>query len=137
MRKELEKLFSRLEPPEPPAGLFGRVMSRIGEERRLSAARRRFAVFSFVFLAAGAALVPAFRMLQTGLSESGFTEFFSLVFSDSGAVFAYWRSFVFALLESLPAMSAAAFLGALFVFLQSLKFLARDTKVVFPALNNH
>ena len=46
MRKDYEKLFTHLETPEPPAGLFAKIMARIHEEERLLSIKRRF--FSFL-----------------------------------------------------------------------------------------
>lgn len=130
VRKNYEKLFTHLKPPEPPEGLLGRIMLRIRGDERRRARTWRFAFFTLIFLATAGAAVPAFQSLQTSLTESGSIQFASLLFSDFGAVTAYWQSFGLALLESLPAMSIAIFLAVIFGFLQSLKCIVRDIKVV-------
>jgi len=136
MHKDWEKLFNYLKTPEPAEGLFEKITQRIRKEQRLLIIKRRLALFSIGVVGSAAAFIPVFRMVQSGFTESGFTEFFSLIFSDLGPVTAHWQNFVLALLESLPVMSIAAFLGIIFIFIESLKFLTRDIKVVFKPLNS-
>ena len=131
MRKDYEKLFSRLEPLKPPEELFGKIMERIHRQERLAALRKRLIIFSIGLAGSLAAFVPALRLMQQSLAESGFAQFFSLIFSDFGIVLTYWQNFALTLLESLPALSIAVFLVTIFVFLESLKFLVRDTKAIF------
>lgn len=133
MYKDYEKLFARFAQPEPPENLFNKVMRRIRQEQRLSALKRRFAIFSFVMVCCIAAFIPTFKMAQTEFSESQFLQFLSLIFSDFGIVISQWQSFVLVLLESLPVVSIIALLSIIFTLLVSLKFLARDIKVVFAS----
>lgn len=135
MNKDYEKLFSQLETPEPAAGLFDKIIQRIRREQRLLVIKRRLVLFSVGTLGSVVAFIPVFRLVQSGLAESGFMEFFSLIFSDLGLVTAHWQNFVLALLESLPVMSVVMFLAVIFIFIESLKFLTRDIKVVFKPLN--
>lgn len=130
MRKNCEKLFSYLESPEPSADLFGKIMLRVKKERMISALKR-LAFYSGGLLFCAAAFIPAFGALKSGLFESGFVHFSALIFSDLNVALVYWRSFAFALLETLPAMSAAVILTLVFFFLALLKFLAGDLKYLF------
>jgi ABC-type phosphate/phosphonate transport system permease subunit len=118
---------------ELPEGIFDRIMARINTERRILTFKRRLAIFSIGFIGSGIAFIPAFKMVEAGFIESGFLQFFSLLFSDFRTVAAYWQSFIMSLLETLPAISLAIFLAVIFVFLASLRFLVRDIKFVFPA----
>ncbi|MDO8582162.1 MAG: hypothetical protein Q7S16_04800, partial [bacterium] len=77
------------------------------------------------------ALLPVFNMMRADMVQSGFAEFFSLLFSDIGMVAAYWQNFAFTLLESLPAVSIAAFLATVLVFLGSLRIITRDMKYIY------
>lgn len=124
-------VFINMARIEMPEGIFGRIMARIHTEQRILTFKRRLAIFSVGLIGSGIAFVPAFRMVRLSLIGSGFLQFFSLLFSDFGTVAAYWQSFVMSLLETLPAMSLAVFLAVVFVFLESLRFLARDIKFVF------
>lgn len=135
MRQDFEELFSHLNKPEPSPELFGRVMDRIhlAERRRI---RIRVTFFATMLMASIFVGVDSFRLIQTGLNESGFLAFWSLIFTDTGAMLTYWQNLGMSLLESLPVMSIALFLTATLVFLESLNLLARDIKSVFtPALN--
>ena len=120
-----EKLF------EPSDGLFDQIMSRIHEEQKIIMVKRRFAIFFVGLIGSIAAFMPAFKMMQTGFNESGFINFFSLLFTDIGMVMTYWRSFAMTLLGTLPLMSMATFLVIVFVFLESLKFLTQDMRIIF------
>lgn len=131
MDYEYETLFFHIKHPEPPAGLFEKIMRRIDAEQKLFSARRRIFIFSIGLVGSVIALVPTFQMARTALVESGFTQFFSLIFSDSGVIASYWRNFALTLLEVLPAGVIALFLVSVFVFLGSLKFLARDIEIIF------
>jgi len=134
IRKDYEKLFIRLEPLQAPEELFGKIMERIHRQERLAALRKRLIIFSIGLIASLAAFIPALRLMQQSLAESGFAQFFSLIFSDFGIVLTYWQNFALTLLESLPVLSVAAFLATIFIFLESLKFLVRDTKAIFATL---
>lgn len=111
---------------ELPEGILDRIMARLKAEQRLLTVKRRVAIFSIGLFGSGVAFIPAFKMAQLEISNSGFLQFFSLLFSDFGTVAAYWQSFTMSLLETIPAFSLAVFLAIAFVFLESLRFLARD-----------
>ncbi len=115
---------------ELPEGILDRIMARIKAEQRLLTVKRRLTIFSIGLIGSIAAFIPVFKMVQLEISNSGFLQFFSLLFSDFGTVAAYWQSFVLSLLETLPVMSVAALSAVVFVFLCSLRFLARDIKFI-------
>ncbi|HTK04069.1 MAG TPA: hypothetical protein VL500_00635 [Candidatus Eisenbacteria bacterium] len=128
MRKDVENLFSKLEPPPAPEGLAGKIMDRIGHEQRRTALVRRIAVFSVGLAASAAAFVPAFLSVRTSLAESGFGQYLSLLFSDGGTVMSAWQDFGFALMESLPAAGIAACLAALLFFTASFMLVTHDMR---------
>jgi hypothetical protein len=76
------------------------------------------------------AFFPAVKMLLSDFDQSGFLRFFSLIFSDFSTVATYWQSFTMVLLQTLPAISLALLLAILLVFLQSVKSLSRDVKII-------
>jgi hypothetical protein len=118
-------------PPEPPAGLFHRIIARIKEEHRLMSIRRRIFVFSSLSIISIVALIPTFNWTHQSFSETGFFQFLSLIFTDTSVVLAYWKSFVMTLTESFPIISATVFLAVFAIFLTFLKSLAKNIKVVF------
>ncbi|MFA5076107.1 MAG: hypothetical protein WC480_01680 [Patescibacteria group bacterium] len=127
-RKDYEKLFAHLESIEPPANLLDKIMRRISSKHSLAAIKWRLAIVSVAVISSIIALVPASKMVQTSLAESGFLQFFSLLFSDFQVVTAYWQSFTLSLLETLPIISLTVLLVVVLVFLESLKLLARNYK---------
>jgi len=136
MRKEYEKLFSHFTTIEPSEGLLDKIMERIKREKRLLAVKRRLVLFSLSLIASAVAFTPVFNLVQTDLSESGFLQFLSLAFSDFGIVVTYWQTFIMSLLETIPAISLAIFLGVVLTFLESLKLLARDIKIIYGHQQN-
>ena len=130
MPNDFEQLFATFKAPEPHSGLFGAIMQRIDAES-VRAAKRRFVIFSVGCIGSLIGVVPAFIIMRTNMMQSGFAEFFPLLFSDTGSLTEYWQNFLFMLLESLPAVSIAAFLATVFVFLGSLRFLTRDIKYIY------
>ena len=78
-------------------------------------------MLSTLAMASLAALVPAFQYAAEELSQSGFSTYFLLLFSDSRIVLANWQSFGLSLMESLPMVEITIMLSAMFVFLFSLK----------------
>ena len=128
MRKDYEKLFTHLEPPEPPAGLLNKIMARIREEELLLSIRKRLILFSSVVLMSAGAFIPVINAFQAEFAQSGFSQFLSLIFSDFGSVMANWQDFGLTILESLPAMSLIALLTTALVFLWSSKHLAEALK---------
>lgn len=134
IRKDYEKLFSHLEPPALPEDLFARILLRIRREQHFRALKWRFGFFALMLVGTATAAIPAFRSAQSSFAESGSMQFLSLLFSDFGTVAAYWQNFSLALLESLPVMSVAILLAVILGFFQSLRFVARDFKVVLAPL---
>ncbi len=120
---------------ELPEGLFDRIICRIREERRLLVFKRRLAFYSVGAIGSLIAFIPAFGAMWTELAQSGLAQFISLIFSDTRAVLAFWDVFTLSILESLPAFSIAVVFATLFIFLSSLKLLARDILAVLAPRN--
>lgn len=112
--------------PEPPAQLLSRIMASIRSERSARAERRRAFAFSFGLIMSLIVFVPSFLSLRQELAQSGFYAFFSLIFSDTEIVAAYWKNFVPSLLEALPATSLIFLLAAVCLFLRSIGGLAKN-----------
>lgn len=117
---------------EPPKGLLENILKRIRKEERLLVLRRVI-IFSITLTGSAFGFLPTFKMLLSDFSQSGFLRFFSLIFSDFSVVITYWQNFAIILLETLPAVSLALFLAVLLAFLQSIKSLTRDVKIIIKA----
>jgi hypothetical protein len=111
--------------------LFLRIMNRIHKEQRLLVIKRRIAVFSVILVGCVIAILPAFNMLKTAFTESGFMQFLSLLFSDFEVMVAYWQQFLPSLLESFPVLNLMAFLTVILGFLESAKYLTKDIKFIY------
>lgn len=113
----------------PPSGLLEKILKRIHREERILVLRR-VVLFSITLAGSILAFVPALKILLSDFSQSGFLNFFSLIFSDFPSVAAYWQSFAMILLETLPAVSLALFLAVLLTFLESVKVLTKNIKII-------
>jgi len=112
----------------PPQGLLEKVLKRIRKEERVLVLRRTV-IFSLTLLASLIGFIPSLNILLSNFNNSGFTSFFSLIFSDFSSVATYWQSFALILLESLPAVSLAIFLAVVLTLLQSIKSLTENIKI--------
>jgi hypothetical protein len=89
-------------------------------------AKIKFWAFTSLGLASLAGLIPAFKILSTDLGQSGFYEYFSLIFSDGGSIVSFWKELVFSIAESLPVMSIVLSLCLMFVFFLSIKYATKQ-----------
>lgn len=133
MSDDFQKLFSLNKQATPSPELFNRIIANINIQRqarikRIIAIRSLFFVFSVIILIFG------WQWIQADMAKSGFMHFIALLFSDSKILMAYWQSFILVLLESLPVTGLLVLLAAVLAILQSLKFLARDFKLL---INNN
>lgn len=109
MRKDYEKLFTHLEPPEPPAGLFDRIILAIRREQELRNTKRL--AFGFLtLLVISLTTVPfSWAFFAGQIQDSGILQFVEVALSDIGVFFASWQDFSLAIAESLPVMGIAIF----------------------------
>ena len=134
MHKNIIEPFSGLQATELPHGLADKVINRLHQERRLMIIRQRIIIWGITTASSALVLIPTFRMLQVNLIDSGFLQFFSLLFSDSKVILSYWDAFAWSLLEALPVMSLVLFLAILGIFLKSLSVLTKNVKNIMVAV---
>ena len=82
--------------------LFEKIMLRIGIEQKAISIKRKVVIFSVMLAVSFAGLIPAVKVAYSGFTTSGFTQLFSLIFSDTAAVMGFWQNFALSLLETLP-----------------------------------
>jgi len=109
MRQDFEKIFSRLKPAEPPAGLFERIILAIKREQELQHTKRLLFGFSFLLIASFVATPFSWSILVNQIESSGISYFVSAALGDFGTFIALWQEFALAILESLPITGMAAF----------------------------
>lgn len=109
MRKDYEQLFSHLEPQEPVAGLFDRIILAIKREQELQHTKRLLFGFLFLLVASFITIPLSWIMLASQAENSGILYFVSAAVSDFRTFLALWQDFGLAILESLPILGIAAF----------------------------
>jgi hypothetical protein len=120
LRKALQK--ANINPKENLADIVWQAV--LTRERNI--ARIRLAIFSFIGIVSLMGLVPISKTLLNDFSQSGFYEYLSLAFSDSGAMITYWKEFSLLLAESLPAISIIFLFTLIFIFFLSLKYAIKE-----------
>ncbi|PIT90111.1 hypothetical protein COU23_00350 [Candidatus Kuenenbacteria bacterium CG10_big_fil_rev_8_21_14_0_10_36_11] len=130
MPQNFEQLFSNLSQPEPRPRLFERVWNRLQKEKQLLIVKRKLFLISILSVITGVGLAPVSKSVYINFAESGFFKFFSLIFSDFNAVMASWKNYLISLLETLPVMNLILLLAVFLIFLEALKFLAKNIKII-------
>jgi predicted nucleic acid-binding Zn ribbon protein len=92
----------------------------------------RFSGYSIITITSLAAIVPATLSLFHQFGQSGFTQYASLVISDSGILAGYWKQFAVTLVESIPGVSLAVVLVVLLVLVWSARSAIRQIKPSSP-----
>lgn len=106
----IEKVFSRLETPEPPTGLARAILVRI-DRRERKVLVLKIAASACVFGVSLLIIGVGFSNFHTSIVESGFLQFASLLFSDFSLIASNIPDFALSMLESFPVFSAAAMLA--------------------------
>jgi hypothetical protein len=83
-------------------------------------------VFSLTGIASLIGIIPAFKIMLTDLTQSGFYEYLSLAFSNSNVIPAYSKELLLSISESLPTMSIILSLSLIFILFLSLKNIAKQ-----------
>jgi len=109
MRKDYEKLFAQLEPPEPPAGLFERIILAIKREQELRHTKRLALGFLAILMVSLTSIPFSWSLLLSQIQDSALPYFISTALSDIRIFFAFWQDFGLAILESLPITGIVVF----------------------------
>jgi len=118
MQDGYKKLFNCVDLIEPPGKLGPKIINYINsEEKRLAAFRAR--VFRSTSVASFGFFLWATVYLVNSVQQTGFWQYFSLIFSENGTVLAYWRELSLSIIESLPILSLIIFLAAVGLFIWS------------------
>lgn len=124
MQNKLTKIFKKA-VLEPNPNLVPAIWNTITiYDKRIN--RIKLWIFTFAGFASLAGLIPAVKELLSDFAQSGFNEYFSLIFSSSGSILAFWREWIFSLAESLPTMSIILTFSLLFICFFSLRHLIRQ-----------
>jgi len=124
MHDKLKKAFDHLKNEQIASQNEVIWRAIITENQRI--ARIKLWIFSVAMLVFVSVLIPVFGVLSKNLSQSGFYQYFSLIFSDLGILISHWREFGLLLAESLPTMTVITFMLAIFIFFLLLKYIFRQ-----------
>ena len=130
MRQDYERLFRSLSKNEPPRQLYGSILAHIGLEQRRQA-RIRCMFLGTTALVSCVALIPAFQYMVQEFYQSSFYQYLSILLSDGASVIPYWKEFTLLLAESTPLFGLTIVLSTIFIFLGSLKLIAKNMKIAF------
>ncbi len=109
MRKDYEKLFTRLEPPDPPAGLFDRIILAIQREQKLRNTKKLAFGFLALLVISFSSAPFSWTLFTDQVENSGILYFLSAAISDLSMFFILWQYFGIAIAESLPIVGILAF----------------------------
>lgn len=118
MQDNYKKLFGYINLAEPPKGLAEKIAARITFEQK-RASRFQFLVSSISTFISLAIMALTAYYINNSFSQSGFYQYFSLLFSGDSAVYIYWKELATALIESAPLVGLIAFLSAVVLFVWS------------------
>ena len=85
-------------------------------------ARAKLWTFSAIGFISFIGLIPVLKLLLNDFTQSGFSEYLSLAFSNSESIIIYWKDFLLLLAESLPVISIISSLTLIFIFFLSIKY---------------
>lgn len=134
MRKDYEKLFTNLDPKEPPVGLFDRIIFAIRREQELRYTKRLLFGFLSLLLISLVATPISGAMLVNQVESSGISYFISTAISDLGTFFALCQDFGLAILESLPVIGMITFLLSLAISVFTLRLFLHRKRLLFGYL---
>ena len=119
MQKDLTHLFQE-SAGGAPFGFSDTVIKAVSRAADAQARKRQYLWGTFSILSLGAFAASGFYAAHSA-SASGFSSYFSLLFSDGSAVAGLWREIGLSLLESLPVLAGAAVFASIAAVLWSLR----------------
>ena len=128
MNPNYEKLFATLTSPKPPAGLTEKILARISRRER-NILGIKIAVSACVFGASVGVAVAGYINLMASLSQSGFFQIFSLMFSDFSSMTANFPDFAFSVMESFPIFTTALLLAGVMFAIWSMAALIDEASL--------
>lgn len=106
--------------PEPSPELYLKIIKRLRKEKH-RAAILRTGIFLFISVLSAGFIIFGVLLLLEALSQSGFTQIISLIFSDYQIIMASWQNYALAILETAPLLPIAYLLIACLIFLLALR----------------
>ena len=127
-----KKIFSNITEINPPERLYSSILKRVEKEKKRYLKIKLF-FHSAIALISFSAIIPSFIYMSGSFTQSGFSQFVSLIFSDGATIISYWKDFALLLAESLPIFSIIVLLISMFALLGSIRYVTRDAKILMSA----
>lgn len=124
---EQHKIFREIPAPE---GLGSRITLKIARQR-MREARIRLALLGGTALGSFGAMFPAVSYLSSEATQSGFTEYLSLIRTDGDIFLVHSQEFLLSLTETLPITAMTILLSIVFLLLWSLPRIKVYARVAF------
>ena len=130
MEEDYKKLFSYLEPFEPPGGLFEKVLLAIKKEKEFQRKKRLSFVFGILFIFSIFSVPFSAKLLIEQISISGTFYFLVTALNDFENFLLFWQDFILAIAESLPIMTITFFVINITILLFILRFFLNNRKLL-------
>lgn len=121
----------------PPPHLMQDILLRIDDEKRARTLRRHVLIMSPLLILATSGSAYAYSLLQSSLAASDFTQYASLILSDTSLVIQNIGSFVGVLVETAPVVTFAIFLTGVLGMLKTTESIWKDTKKLLGLSHKH
>jgi len=102
MYKDYKKLFTYIESPEPPTGLFDRILLAIKQEQEKRQTRKLAYGFLALLVTSLSTAPLSWSFFSEQMTESGILQFLSLAVKDFSTFVTLWPDSIMAIVESLP-----------------------------------
>lgn len=119
---------------QPPTELLNKVLLRLEKEQERFSARQKFWVWTTVSAIITILFSFVWSIFVSEITQSGFADYLTLIFSDFQTVFSAWQDFTLSLLESLPVVAAAGLLATMLTLMTSIRYAAHYSKSNYISL---
>lgn len=125
MTDNYDKLFRNLHKIELPQGIYETIISRVHLEM-VNKARLQSLLWGSAVFVSLVASIPAINYVHTELTNSGFYQYSSLIYSDGNLFLSNWKEFSLSLIESLPVVGMAMFLVIVALLMEFFKLAIKN-----------
>ncbi|MGH7141678.1 MAG: hypothetical protein ACREGH_03540 [Minisyncoccia bacterium] len=127
--RSLTSAFAEIHEPEPPSGLYARILTALARARRRRAMRAAVVEGALSLLSA-TALFEAARYAAAEAYLSGFLDYVHFIATDTGLFATAWKQFALSLIESLPGVSLIFIFAALFALVWSVSHTLQNVRTL-------
>jgi hypothetical protein len=111
-----KQLFKMIEPSKK---LESSILSKIKiEETKRTVYKIVFSFGAFI-ISISTGIIFAINIIKDA-SQSGLSDYLSLIFSDGSAIISFWQSYMMSIAESLPIIPIAILVASIWIFVWSL-----------------